>query len=223
MKRAILEVIRDGDTGELGLLVVGTPRIAYPMAATEGLLVAHDLLEHQQGVSKIGSLDDELIALGGVWYIRGQHGDIRRDGRGSMYSPEQNIAADVVNMARIYVEGGIDFRSAVPRTRTHGHDDSFRLIIEEAKKEFRTEMEDSGDYDKTRAAEYFGAVLHYLRRGYRMAARRFGNSLTANSLFWDIARAVDPVAKHCGYEGQRFALVYGEARVRCDEVWEDVA
>lgn len=50
--------------------------------ATSGKLVAHDLLEHPN-IAIIGSIGDELEALGGVLYMRGQFGDISRTVAGS--------------------------------------------------------------------------------------------------------------------------------------------
>src|ERR1041385_6254253 len=47
-----------------GLVVKGTQPYEGMMADREGTLVAHDILEHQNGYKAIGSVWDELEALG---------------------------------------------------------------------------------------------------------------------------------------------------------------
>ena len=92
MKKVILKTITDSE-GTTGIVVEGMKRIQYPSAAQEGFLIAHDLLEHVNGIEAIGSVDDELEAMGGCWFVRGKSGQMRRDNYGSMYSPEETIAS----------------------------------------------------------------------------------------------------------------------------------
>ena len=198
--------------------------IDTPMVANEGLLIAHDLLEHQQGLSKIGSLGDELIALGGVWYVRGQWGDMRRDRSGSMYTPEQSIASDVYNMFEIYARG-VPLRVKVPSNKAGDHEDAINTIISIARQSIVREYADNTgetlDYKKLH--EYLDQAQRLLRVGIRMARKRYnGEALMANSMFWRIAEAVDKVAKWCDYEGQRFELKYDYNRATCNEVFEEV-
>ncbi len=96
-----LIVCEDQSTGETGFKIEGVPVIDAPMVALEGLLIAHDLLEHVQGVESIGTIQDELLAEGGIWFVRGQHGDITR--RPSMHTPMEHLASDVVNMGVLYL------------------------------------------------------------------------------------------------------------------------
>ena len=66
----ILEVIRCAMTGELGVAPEGARNIDDYMADTDGVLTAHDLLEHVNGAEHIGGIGDELEALGAIWYGR---------------------------------------------------------------------------------------------------------------------------------------------------------
>lgn len=224
MKSVKLKCVEDRATGELGLIVEGTRLMDYPMVSSEGLLIAHDLLEHQQGVKKIGSIDDELIALGGVWFVRGLTGVLRRDRSGSIYSTEENLGGDIASMARIYRDG-VNFRSAVPCTRRSEEDNAFESMLTAARKMYRAEAEydePEGAEDHRRLETYFEAALHYLRKGYRLAQRRFGTTWRANAQFWAIAEAVDPHARHLEYAGQEFVLSYGKERAQCralEPVW----
>ena len=175
------------------------------MVANEGLLIAHDLIEHQNGTDQIGSLDDELEALGGTWYVRGQHADISRPSRG--HSPQSDLASDVLNMARIY-NFGVEFHTKVPNTRAHDQDENFREIIQQAKEDINGEI-DSEDRDDERLETYFYAALHYMRQGYRKAHKRYESKgrFFANNLFWNIAEVVDSILP-VEFEGQQFELKY---------------
>ena len=224
MKTFILTAKIDNETGELGYLIKGTPVIQYPMVANESLLIAHDLLEHVNGLGKIGSLDDELEALAGVWFIRGQHGCLRRGGGGSMCTPQDNISSDVLNMARIYNDG-VNFRTRVPQTRACSEDDTFNEIIQKAKDDIRGGI-DSDDINQSRLDVYFNACLHYMRAGWSKVQRRFkrysSNRFYATNLFWEIEQALRDYM-HPDYEGQQLKLSINYAECECfvNEYFED--
>lgn len=209
----------DWELGELGLMLDGVKQMNYPSVAMEGRLIAHDILEHQNGLHNIGSIGDELEALGGVWFIRGQYGDMIRD-HPNINSSEQHLASDVMNMAMLFANDiGLNF--PVPRTYCHYQDDAFEGIIQLGRKDYRSEWQCSNEDNPPAISEYFDACLHYMRNGHRKAERRFGNGMWANNLFWNIAEAVDPYAKHTEYEGQRFRLGYDSNQVTCYEIIED--
>ena len=203
----------DQHSGELGLMIKGVPVIDYFMVANEGFLIAHDILEHQNGLGAIGSIGDELEALGGVWFIRGQHCDMRRD-RPAYHSPELDIASDVSNMAGMFWNG-VPLRVSYKNTKPHDQDENFQEIINMARSDFYSE------YDQTAGVipEYWEACLHYMRTGYRKAAKRFNNrSMLANSMFWNIADACDSACQHVEYEGQTFRLSYTADDASCFEI-----
>jgi len=183
MKHITLIAREDRSTGELGLIIEGTRLMDYPMVANDGLLVAHDLIEHQQGIHKIGSIGDELLALGAIWYVRGQHSDLRRGGTGSMHSPETNIAYDVINMGRMFCEG-VQLRQPVPKTRAGDHEDAFQTIIQKAREEIGAELTDIESLTRRELAEhvdeYLEASLHLMRSGFR-GSRAGATQPTASS------------------------------------------
>ena len=203
MRNYILIAKEDRETGEIGYMIEGTPIISYPMVATESLLISHDLLEHVNGVESIGSIDDELEALAGVWFTRGQYEDLNRDGRGSMYSAAENVASDVLNMARIY-NNGVNFKTKIPNTKPCDQDDSFLEIIEIAKEQVNDEL-DSDEIDQDRLNVYFDACLHYMRKGWRKINKRFSSASEANSLFWEIERVLKNWMSP-DFEGQQLKL-----------------
>lgn len=222
MKTVILKCVEDNGSGELGLIVDGMKQLANDfMAANDGILIAHDLIEHPNGIQAIGSIDDELEALGACYWVRGQWGYLRKD---SYSTPEEGLAYDVSNLGLIFARG-IDFRNPVPRTRPGDWDEALESIITEGIKLSHDELEyydDVSALEKARLAIYAGQAIHFMRKGIIKAKKRFdGDAMRANRIFWDIARAVDPYAKHCDIEGQQFKLTYSKNGAFCEEHYEE--
>ena len=223
-QRIILKCIEDQNTGIIGLILADMPQNDDTNAASEGLLIAHDILEHQNGAKCIGTIDDELEALGGAWYIRGQHGELRRDSRGSMYNVHESLAFDLSRMFRDHFEGCHSVSKA-PRTVKCDADDDFNEIINYALEQIPGELD--SDFDK---AEYNLALENYkkaclarLRIGYRKAYKRFEKygRFFANDLFWAITKATDNYCKNAEYPEQEFMLEFGSdkngnAFARCE-------
>lgn len=225
-KTVRLRVIRDESHGELGLALAAMPVDETTNAATDGLLIAHDVLEHVNGAAAIGTIDDELEALGAIWYLRGQFGTLRRDSVGSAYTVEENIAGDVVRMFADFFHGAPVDTTPI-RTYACDADESFREIIEIALRQTRGEVRDSHCDTLTqeneiaeREREYMRVCLPRMRRGYRKARKLYPDAWAAHQLFWAISDAVQRVLKfHELDEGAEYELIYWptEARATCDE------
>lgn len=192
-----LKAIICENSGELGLCLDGM-KMGYIDAATSGELVAHDIIEHQNGAKSIGGICDELEALGGVWFARGQHGYLRP---GSRHAPQEDLASDVMNLLS-YVNNGCRLERKYSYTHRHDYDEEFEYIIELARKDAR-------DCDEPFSEEYGKIVLHALRTGFRKASRRFESGFAANRMFWHISEAVNSLIKYeMEWEGQEFLLGY---------------
>jgi hypothetical protein len=225
----MLQAWRDERTGEIGLVLKDMPKDETTNAATNGLLLAHDIVEHVNGPGAIGTIDDELEALGAIWYVRGQHGELRRDGVGFRYTIEENIAADVTRMFRDFFHGSpVNTRKV--RTRPCDADDAFREIIGIALVDSPAEVDDYAPVTeramKARLREYLAVCLPRMRIGYRKAVKRYERHgrYFANNLFWEIAGAVECYAKHADTEGVEYWLVYGidsngSAYAHCEEFY----
>jgi len=232
MRRIEIDLVafKDENTGDVGLAQKEMPRDETTNAATDGVLLAHDVVEHVNGPRLIGTIDDELEALGAVWYVRGQHGSLQNGRRTEYHTPEENIAADVTRMFRDHVYDA--YVSAAKRTRATDHEEAFAAILDKAERDYSHEINDE-DHDK--AADmwpaYRAAALAGMRTGYRKAFKRWERHgrFAANTAFWAIADAVEPCAKHAE-EYQTFRLTYdvrsGEARcweTTYDDVNEEAA
>lgn len=203
MRVYTLEYREDQESGELGFHVHGATleEGKYNMA-TDGLLIAHDILEHQR-IKDIGSIGDELKAMGAIWYIRGQFGDFPN----SIVAPQDNISSDITRMARDYVYNPY-FDCPVPIKNKHWLHEEFTNMITKARGDLHHELDDS-DRGSSRESEYFTAALAFMTAGYQAAERRFkriGGGVRANSLFHSIQRAVDTALKWAEHEGQQFTL-----------------
>ena len=226
-----LQCVEDLSTGMHGLIVKGMVLYDFPMVAHDGRVIAHDLIEHQNGIHNIKSIGDELEAIGGIWHTRGQWGDISRDPI-NYFSPEESISHDIYNLAALYITRVKSFNWPIHKTRPHSWDDSFYSILEIAKPKILEQIE-SGDLEGyeietelvreryiSRMNIFFNDAIHYMRTGIRKAEKRFGKGPKANTLFWNIAEAVEPFAKYCEYEGQEYILTYSWNEANCREVYE---
>ena len=222
-----------------GFILKGCKSFDGLMADREGGLTAHDILEHQNGIAGMGPVWDELEACGGVWYVRGQWGDmLSLKGYGSAHNPAYRVASDVTRMFSEY--SGEDREGTGPGglaigSRPHLCDDDFREIIEIARRDIPREYNDMGRGDPDEdengwspelhalCEEYLTLALHRMRSGFRKAQKRFerkqASCFAAQSLYIAIRDAVAQAVKHIDYEGQEFVLRYGNGDATCWEIY----
>lgn len=219
MKYTLL-VNRDPSTGELGLVLDGVQIDDMPMVDTDGYSIAHDIVEHVSGTEFIGEIQDELIALGAMWYVRGQLGDLRRDGRGIMHSVEQHFASDVSRMYEDFCCGTpLSVRGRpLRKTRSSEIDHVIDTILEEA------QLRHVDGSTATKRTQYEALVRQAMRVGYSTARRKYESRgrFFANNLFWNIQEAVERVHKyHELFDGMTFTMqtVGDDVRITLDEVY----
>lgn len=234
MRHVRLIATPDEYDNELGFKLKGTADFEGFMACRNGELTAHDLLEHQNGIAAMGSVWDELEALGGIWQVRGRHGDMAQE-RVNMHSPAFNVASDVTRMFSEFSSDpdfGPGWRSI--GTRPHLYDEDFQEIIEIARHDILREFNDMGNGSEGEDengwnaelhalfTDYLTLALHRMRAGFRKAEKRFGSDYTGHSLFCDIRDAVKSAVRDIDYEGQEFRLSYSlQGRpVICEAIYE---
>lgn len=230
MKSYLLDVKQDGQSGELGFVLRGIPfNTDLFMASTDGVLLAHDIMEHVNGLESIGTVEDECQALGGIWWVRGQYGDLRRDNIGSALSVEYNIGADISRMYEELNSAGETIKEPTepPRRLIKQLEDmeySFRKIIEEAEKGVRSEWSSYHDddvIDEAHLKHYLDTTYHWMCIGIRKATRRHRKAWEANQKFWDIANAFKPYRLTSElFEGQVFRLLQGHTEWHVEEVYD---
>lgn len=220
MPTVTLEVRRSENSGQLGFALKGMTHdeTADP---SNGLQIAHDLIEHVNGVHLIGTIDDELEALGATWYVRGQHCDMRRDGYNS-YDPQADLAADLVRMFQDVVYGAQHVDLNPFRTLRCKADDGLEAALKIFDSDWKRKVDDWKEYCKTAKAYRYVARAR-MRVGYRKAYRRWEHRgrFAANTQFWAIQKAVEQRYKYIYCEGQQFILKYGNGKAECYEHYLD--
>ena len=215
-----------------GFKIKGTPDFDEFMADRDGLLIAHDLLEHQNGPDNMGPVWDEMEALGAIWYVRGQWGDLMT-GFSSYHSVHENLASDVVRMFPQWVHGDDKYcgpGSPDIGTRPCDHDDEFSMILGIACRDIPGEYMDMGymDSDDDDLHEsldlYLEFAMRRMRSGFRKAKKRFerdgSSQFKANGLFSAVRDAVSAAVSFIDYEGQEFRLSYGNGQAHCEPIYE---
>lgn len=176
----------------------------------EGYLIAHDIVEHAR-LKDIGTVRDELMALGGIWYVRGQFGEISRSPRGNAVPTHDAIAHELVTLSSIQADK--KNRLNVSRISECGYEDDFNDIVNIAKPKIVSELE---CYDMTRNEihNFLDSYLEDSRRlmvaGFNHAHKRYkrvGGATKANTIFWNIAEEFDRFVRYEDFwEGQQIAL-----------------
>lgn len=230
MEKYVLEVREEPDHGYRGIVVVGVKSCNFYegdlMVSGDGYGIAHDIVEHVNGLGEIGTVCDEFQALGALWYTRGQFADLRRDRVGAAYTPEESIASDLARMARYaYHDGFHGMLGPQPETT---YDEVFGLIIELSMRRIDEEVwggakpgdpEDYAEFVK----EYKDQALQGMRRGITLQHERFGSPYVAHSKFYTIVDAVSHIFRDVedmpeGYQyelvikdrGEAYVLGYGD-------------
>lgn len=201
---------------ELGLKVDGVRTFDGMVATMDGRLIAHDIVEHQNGPGEIGSVWDELQALGGLWYTRGQFGEIV-SGRGDYMDPFDVISREVDNLSRYVNVGLIRQRLVNKRVFKSSAASAFESMVEaahEAKDGFTTE-----EFKIFRRY-----VRYHMNRGYCKAKKRFGgprhSRYAALNMFIHIQEAVNSIKDRVVEEGQIFLLSYTTTEASCVEHYQ---
>lgn len=189
MKYIRLLAVTDHLDDTPGLILKDMPRFDDMFADREGGLIAHDLVEHQNGCAAMGSVWDELQALGGIWHTRGRWGELG----GYLYSPTHTLSFDITRMF------GLSNHEHKGQARPHDYDDDFHDIIAHA----RREIDDDCD-------GYLSHALDHLRTGYRKACARFGHDSQSYDLYMAVKDAVSKIS--IDFVGQEFTLAYGNGK-----------
>ena len=225
MQQEIKLVIKEDCHGIVGFTIAEIKPFEDFGADTSGTLTAHDILEHQKGFSNIGSLGDELIALGGVYFVRGEYSDLSRPS--NIHSTEENLASDVANMARIHLCQKVPLRELYDVNADyteHVNYHIFEEVAQIAKKSFLDECEyyddDENCYTTQELNEYLKASINFMCIGYDLAYDRFESQGYANNLYWEIARVVGEYSSMLEFEGHECMLIINGTMVYIEEHYE---
>lgn len=171
--------------------------------SSTGQLIAHDVIEHQIGD---GGCENELMALGAIWFVRGEQGALGN----SMYTPEQSMGSDIARCWE-YVGNGHTLNDPGRTLRLEYADDELQACVAEGFKAYSAEaghrFDDRAEWFAGLPDDYKARTLGWLRKGYRWAARTYGDSGTAYHLFLEVARQAEPCVKHDGEYGEQVVVL----------------
>lgn len=203
-----LNTIIDQQTGELGLVLEGIDLSLndyHPIVTTEGILIAHDILEHND-ISKIGRIDQELEALGATWLIRGQYGNLTK--QYSYYLPNESIAQDILRMFVDYVNYDKSINHNIKKIRKINDSDIMEMLqyCTPSKLIKYCECEGITNININTAIEYNKLAYYYLHVGMQKAKKRYNNNfIKINYEFWEIVDLINNNVKNL-YEGETYKL-----------------
>jgi len=171
----------------------------------KGRLLAHDILEHQNGARAIGTVADELEALGGMYFVRGYNGQLHS----AFHNCEEVLASDLHS---IFTDSMLYEELYMPRIQQtyacEDFDEEIDAVFEIARpmirEEYRSIREDDG---YLHCKDFLEQARHYMRRGYRKARKRFANEGQAGDYFYRVKDAGDKLW-NADFEGERAYIAF---------------
>ncbi|AYA64269.1 hypothetical protein [Alteromonas sp. RKMC-009] len=195
-------------SGEIGLRDIRVPnRDDYTLDTGDGSLLAHDYIDHQHGLEAIGTIEDELKALGCAWAIRGHYaGELQEDG----------IAGDLTDMYQYFTNR--TRLKPVPVTRSHVLDDDFERILDAAQEQARLYVL---EYSPTNFAHFRPMALAYMRKGIRRMHRRYRTTHPESQAYDNYIAIRDAIRKVDIMDGMYYTLRLrdGHCTITEDEVF----
>lgn len=194
----------------------------YLDVAAQPELLAHDIVEHVNGLNAIGTSGDELQAAGATWHVRGEWSDMSRGNNVSYMSPDDTLSYEVTQEWEKYVSRGYSFGVDAPEPEECSQDETFEYIIESAGSYIRKEAREDkyNTLDEEELKYFLSKAYDFLCVGYNKSQAK-GPTRDRNALFWGIAEALRPSMRF-GDIGMVMSLSYkkdGTARASSPD-WE---
>jgi len=201
----------DPNTGLDGWLMEGSPEGFDP---TTSFGLVHDCIEHFYCET---GLEDELLAFGAMLYIRGMYGNDYWSIRSARFTGmAQMMASDLSEFLLSYKDDlEISLKPASSKPLDDEDDEQVirdlpRVIIQELKNNRRDEC-----YHFRNLREVLRNVQHWVRKGYRKAAKRW--KIDRHELpyyFHDIQKAIEALPE--GYDGQQMLVQFSLSEYKYD-------
>jgi hypothetical protein len=223
MKKYSLVIKEHEEYGGLGI-VVDTGR-NYFEPGLDGLVVAHDILEHTVKPHSCG-YTDELMAIGG--YIAGRV-QVGYNSRGYRSASIDDVSSDIQSLLTASLNGDDYDFTKIDKCNSYLQDqwimDKLRKNVREGIIEALDEWSD-GEYGEEELADYdIDSIVGWICKGYQAFNRRFSYSLRTygyKSLFDSIRKESDRFLSDA-IEGQTATLHvdFSSGRVFIEEDYSD--
>jgi hypothetical protein len=190
MKKYSLVIKEHEEYGGLGI-VVDTGR-NYFEPGLDGLVVAHDILEHTIKPHSCGYID-ELMAIGG--YIAGRV-EVGYNARGYRSASIDDVSSDIQSLVTAALNAGDDtVFTSIDKCKSYLQDqwimDKLRKNVKEGIIKAFDEWSD-GEYGEKELADYdIDSIVGWICKGYQLFKKRFYNMYSYDHLFTSIRKAAD--------------------------------
>jgi hypothetical protein len=204
MKKYSLVIKEHEEYGGLGI-VVDTGR-DYFEPGLDGLVVAHDILEHTIKPHSCG-YTDELMAIGG--YIAGRV-EVGYNARGYRSASIDDVSSDIQSLVNAALNDYNDIIfTQIEKCNSYLQDqwimDKLRKNVKEGIIKGLDEWS-GGEYGEKELADYdIDSIVGWICKGYQMFKKRFSNMYSYDHLFTSIRKAADKFIAD-GIEGQTATL-----------------
>lgn len=221
MKRYTLSVKYERHSGYMGFILDRVRQIENTRMVTDsGEIIAHDIIEHITGLHKIGSIYDELQALGAMYFVRSMPYD-------SEDIPSKKsrhfLADDLAGFCIEFVEKGIKGSLTTKKHKNKELVKIFSHLVDIAKialKNYFDVNDNFIDLNADKINHYFENAIHIMCIGYTKAKKKYKTQNNANVLYWSIAHAINMHINENGIDpDQKYELLINYHGVEKDIIF----
>ena len=212
-------VQQDDYTGEWGWVIDGLSDMDQPSVTSDPYLIAHDIIEHVNGIDEIGGIGEELQAMGGLWNTRGQHGLIRREY--TPHSPQKSVGYDFSNMCIRFLQGEA-MGCEIPELEESEFEDDFNDIWECALEVIEDELEYielEDDEIEKKIKEFHKSAESLFHLGVIKHQKLYGDRLNAYTLFYGIVDALEGKIEHEPEYNERIQITINYDDLEVDAIY----
>lgn len=171
---------------------------AYPLSS--GLTLAHDLLEHVNGLEYIGSFEDEFQALGAMIFVRWSKLGYRR------IDPEYALAQEIENnLCELGRELDPVEDISLPEGDFEDRVEATLRVVSASSERYRS--------------SHMPVIRNYMRLGIVKAMERYRDCVCTYSLFEEVELVGQQIVDAVEWVGQRFKITVDTDQVLVN--WEE--
>lgn len=196
-----------------GLFLEGNEHKPYINPILDGGVIAHDIIEHSNGVEPMGTIVDELEALGGVYFVRGQFDEIST-GR-YCQTVVESLCRALDDLAEYYLHANCDIKKDVrampnPDTLDETMLETLQQAVEMSKRNnFEYNVAGRDEKEAQRIKDYYEYAIHYMVNGYIRKAQSKYEAHTHLEMYKTIENTVNQYIVSEGFELCQQARLYG--------------
>ena len=200
----LLEVKEDPNVGELGVYIKGKSSRPHFDACFSANGFAHDILEHTYTMTG-NPVEDELMAIGGFYYIRVLGGYSNR----YRYTTKEDLASSVYSLLEdcsFYCEDILISDPKQYRINDSEYNDAINHAVSKGHRTYKQYNSEKDCYKFTATEIKF--IKGWICKGFSYTKNRYRGLDSCNLVykFNTIERELESLFKSIDYEGQQFKV-----------------